>query len=68
MTVPWSLATAKEGWPGWIFKLNNEMQWCLVSQVPSKPPVVTRFKDLAVEQDLVEVAMTNLRKRIERIA
>ena len=44
------------------------MQQRLVSQVPSQPPAVMRFKDLAVEWDLLEVAMTNIRKRIERIA
>ena len=47
---------------------SKEMQWHLVSQVPSKPPAVMCFKDFAVEWDLLEVAMTNLRKRIERIA
>ena len=47
---------------------SKDMQWHLVSQVPSKPLAVMHFKDLAVERDLLEVAMTNLRKRIERIA
>ena len=39
---------------------SKEMQQRLVSHVPSKPPVITRFKDLAVERDLLEVAMTDL--------